>query len=79
MSERGSCWKGYKQAGMKKKGNRMVPNCVPAMSSGGLNKWFNEKWVDIDRESAFDLYMTVPQFRGQALTFILNPKNYFRG
>ena len=47
MSERGSCWKGYKQAGMKKKGNRMVPNCVPAMSTGGLKKWFDEKWVDI--------------------------------
>jgi len=25
----------------------MVPNCVPAMKSGGLTKWFNEKWVDI--------------------------------
>jgi RNA polymerase sigma factor (sigma-70 family) len=24
-----SCWKGYRQAGMKKKGDRMVPNCVP--------------------------------------------------
>ena len=23
------CWKGYKQEGMKKKGNKMVPNCVP--------------------------------------------------
>ena len=22
------CWKGYKKAGLKKKGNRMVPNCV---------------------------------------------------
>ena len=34
---------------MKKKGNRMVPNCVPAggMKSGGLKKWFSEKWVDI--------------------------------
>ena len=25
---RGSCWKGYTQKGMKKKGDRMVPNCV---------------------------------------------------
>ena len=25
---RGPCWKGYTQKGMKKKGNRMVPNCV---------------------------------------------------
>jgi hypothetical protein len=23
------CWTGYKQVGMKKKGSRMVPNCVP--------------------------------------------------
>ena len=25
---RGTCWVGYKQVGMKKKGNKMVPNCV---------------------------------------------------
>jgi hypothetical protein len=24
-----ACWSGYKQVGLKKKGNRMVPNCVP--------------------------------------------------
>ena len=23
-----ACWSGYKQVGMKKKGDRMVPNCV---------------------------------------------------
>ena len=23
-----ACWVGYKQVGMKKKGDRMVPNCV---------------------------------------------------
>ena len=48
MSKRGTCWEGYQQKGMKKKGNRMVPNCVPAgMKLGGLKEWFNEKWVDI--------------------------------
>ena len=49
MSERGTCWVGYVQKGMKKKGNKMVPNCVPAggMKKGGLNTWFKEKWVDI--------------------------------
>ena len=51
MYKKGSCWEGYVQAGMKKKGNRMVPNCVPAgskkMAEGGLTKWFKEKWVDI--------------------------------
>ena len=25
---RGTCWVGYQQKGMKKKGDRMVPNCV---------------------------------------------------
>ena len=24
-----ACWDGYKQLGMKKKGGRKVPNCVP--------------------------------------------------
>ena len=47
ISER--CWTGYRQAGMKKKGDRMVPNCVPVeedqeltevdMSPGALQKW----------------------------------------
>ena len=27
---REGCWKGYKQVGMKKKGSKVVPNCVPA-------------------------------------------------
>jgi len=27
------CWKGYKQVGGKKKGGRMVPNCVPVEES----------------------------------------------
>jgi hypothetical protein len=26
---KGSCWKGYKRVGMKRKGKRFVPNCAP--------------------------------------------------
>jgi hypothetical protein len=29
IEDKGPCWTGYRQVGMKKKGNRMVPNCVP--------------------------------------------------
>ena len=29
VNEDGPCWKGYKQVGMKDKGGRQVPNCVP--------------------------------------------------
>jgi hypothetical protein len=27
-AKRGTCWRGYKQVGMKEKNGRMVPNCV---------------------------------------------------
>ena len=30
-----ACWDGYKQIGMKKKGTRMVPNCVPIKEAAG--------------------------------------------
>jgi len=42
------CWDGYSQQGMKKKGNRMVPNCVSMSEQEleeDLRKWFKQKWV----------------------------------
>jgi len=27
--KKGPCWKGYEMVGMKKKGGKPVPNCVP--------------------------------------------------
>ena len=32
-----ACWDGYKQVGMKKKGDKKVPNCVP--EDAELNEW----------------------------------------
>jgi hypothetical protein len=32
-----ACWDGYKQVGMKKKGDKEVPNCVP--EDNDLNEW----------------------------------------
>jgi hypothetical protein len=43
-----ACWTGYQQQGMKKKGDRMVPNCVPVSEQEmeeDLKKWFKEKGV----------------------------------
>lgn len=43
-----ACWTGYQQRGMKKKGNRQVPNCVKMTEQEleeDLKKWFQEKWV----------------------------------
>ena len=36
--EQGPCWKGYKQLGMKDKGGKQVPNCVPNESVVKENK-----------------------------------------
>jgi hypothetical protein len=42
MNEEAPCWKGYQQVGMKDKGGRQVPNCVPNESVvteiGGMTK-----------------------------------------
>jgi len=47
-----ACWTGYQQQGMKKKGDRMVPNCVPVSEQEideNLHDWFGkEKWVRMD-------------------------------
>jgi hypothetical protein len=32
------CWTGFEQKGMKKKGNRMVPNCVREGKEGNVKK-----------------------------------------
>ena len=29
LNKKGPCWTGYEMVGMKKKGGRTVPNCVP--------------------------------------------------
>jgi len=39
-----ACWDGYKQVGMKKKGDKEVPNCVPEENE--LNEWGEITEVD---------------------------------
>ena len=33
MNEKGPCWSGYKQVGMKTKNGKQAPNCVPESMS----------------------------------------------
>jgi len=57
---KGPCWTGYKQVGMKKKGNRMVPNCVPEETNiEEANKPTNPKlWAKwkAKAKAKFDVY-----------------------
>lgn len=41
-----ACWTGYKQVGMKKKGNRNVPNCVPVNE---VLKQVDGKWALVSK------------------------------
>ena len=44
VEEADGCWDGYKKVGMKKKGNKLVPNCVPENVEEGSGK--SETWED---------------------------------
>ena len=52
-----ACWKGYRQYGMKKKGKRQVPNCVPVdeeivqeVGEGSVKPY---KFEEVDQEGRF--------------------------
>ena len=38
LNKKGPCWEGYKMVGMKDKGGRKVPNCVPKDKGSPLKK-----------------------------------------
>ena len=44
------CWDTHKQVGMKKKGGRMVPNCVPKTRKESFSDWRSELVEVIDKE-----------------------------
>ena len=48
-----ACWSGYKQVGMKKKGNKQVPNCVP---ESVVNALFGKDYIYEVSESVADMY-----------------------
>lgn len=52
----GPCWDGYQQEGMKKKGNKMVPNCVPVSEQDQKKITFKE-FVDVEMCDTLDQYM----------------------
>ena len=50
-----ACWSGYKQVGMKKKGNRQVPNCVP---ESVVNALFGKDYIyEVQTENVSDMYL----------------------
>ncbi len=50
---KGSCWKGYTAKGLKKKGNRMVPNCVPVEEGWASIGQPYDRLGDVNRKAKF--------------------------
>jgi hypothetical protein len=50
------CWSGYEQQGMKKKGKKMVPNCVKAEEYSNWREDFglSEDWQKVNRQDKTD-------------------------
>lgn len=53
LENKDPCWKGYKQLGTKKKGSKLVPNCIPEeieeeFISNGLELY--EDWDELEEE-----------------------------
>ena len=44
------CWVGYKQVGMKKKGGKMVPNCVPANEAAQYDEMYKGKHGQTEKQ-----------------------------
>lgn len=61
-----ACWAGYKQVGLKKKGSKMVPNCVPENVQVKSFKRFLEEQVDCQCESLYeDLEIVESEYQGK--------------
>lgn len=74
------CWKGYKQVGIKKKGEKLVPNCVPEQYSNWREE-ISEDWQSANRKDGVDglSQSTVDKYRkehpGSKLQTAVTEKN----
>ena len=47
---REACWSGFKQVGMKKKGQKLVPNCVPEEDQKPFDNYFGVNLYNVINE-----------------------------
>ena len=71
-----ACWSGYKQVGMKKKGKKMVPNCVPEEAEAILD--LDEKAKEFHMFSTKkDAEKKAKEIGGKVVTGTGKSKGYF--
>tara|TARA_R110001583_G_scaffold51617_2_gene161096 strand:- start:193 stop:669 length:477 start_codon:yes stop_codon:yes gene_type:complete len=63
-----ACWKGYKQIGMKDKGGRKVPNCVPVDESEIVREEDNKEFAKYLREICIPENIQEAKYKGKTVT-----------
>lgn len=72
------CWKGYKQIGMKKKGKKTVPNCVPANENQDTDTVYNYGKLDKILSKLCDMIIAGQDSNkdyGKVAAAVLDPSN----
>jgi hypothetical protein len=54
--DKGPCWKGYEMVGMKKKGGKPVPNCVPVKEEEQIDELSKKALGSYVKRASVDLY-----------------------
>jgi len=76
------CWKGYVKKGMKKKGNKMVPNCVPQNeevkygASDLISQYKDKIQSDYGHQQYRDLQLMISQQKDEEVNKWLKTKGY---
>jgi len=73
-----ACWQGYRQDGMKKKGDRLVPNCVPdgaPLGEAAGKPW----WKVVKSPPGFPKNWTLIQWGNRYFCFTKEPKSQGQG
>ena len=55
--KQGTCWDGYVQKGMKKKGKKMVPNCVPVTKAAMGRAMFSQTTTKAPGDAQLEKYI----------------------
>ena len=68
------CWVGYKQVGMKKKGGKMVPNCVPANEAAQYEVEVEEGYKEIDQDKKNRMFRRAGNLSRDAISTPIPPE-----
>jgi hypothetical protein len=73
-----ACWEGYEAIGLKKKGKKMVPNCVPTLEGTGIIKDIKKGVKKATKSALKDVRDVVSKEEDLAQESIDKTKKYFK-